>query len=54
MTELERELFQLLLVFVDQVDDDPRAGQWFDSRLLDRAKKLLAENKGKYYGTTTV
>lgn len=36
------ELVIVLKVFLDQIDSDPRASQWFDSRLVARANAALS------------
>lgn len=42
------ELFEVLTVMLDQIEDDPRAVQFFDLRLIARARAAIdkARNAG--------
>lgn len=44
---LAREFVDLVQVMLDQIDGDPRAVQFFDSRLIERCKVALQRVKGE-------
>lgn len=44
---LAAEFVDLLHVFINQIDGDPRAVQFFDFRLIKRARAALAKAEGR-------
>jgi hypothetical protein len=42
------ELLGALKVMLDQIDDDPRASQFFDLRLIERSRAIIAKAEGRF------
>lgn len=48
MTDLEVELFIVLHIIVAEFDSDPTSVQCFDPRVVERARKVVGENREEW------
>lgn len=48
MTDLEKELYAVLDLIVMEFKTDPMSVQCFDLRTVERAKKLIEENREEW------
>lgn len=53
MSQREQELIAMLKVMLDQVEDDPRACQFFDLRWLDTVRAKVKECEGGLNAATS-